>query len=202
MENIRYKIDTVCVSIALLFLLICSQSSLTYAQAFKPRSVQYLTATNGINSQIALGADIRDLPATKLSYLDNDNSVDADSCIKYAYNDPDILVAPGDSLNLDMIGIRAYKNKIVNIYLFFKIEDAYKVLNRFINMYGQFTDRPDNYSDIYNWDSSISSLSLRYQHKADLGVAIFTSKKLQNEIAANKQRSITRDYSQALSLNN
>jgi len=186
---------------ALFIILLCSPF-FAGAQSFKPGSVQYLTATNGINNQLVLGANIDNLQATNLSYLDNDSSIDADSCLKYAYTDPHALAAFGDSLNLDMVGVRAYKNKIVNIYLFFKIDDAYKVLNHFISMYGQFTDRPDNYSDIYNWDSSSSSLSLRYQYKAGLGVAIFTCKELQSEIEASKQSAISRVYNQALSLNN
>ncbi|SEO43609.1 hypothetical protein ACFGVS_15110 [Mucilaginibacter sp. AW1-7] len=184
-----------------LFIIISCQWFMANAQALKTGSISYLTLNNGPGNNVVLGSDIKDLQAANLSYLDGDSRADADSCLRYAYTDPNVLDL-GDSLNLDMVGIRAYRDKIVNIYLFFKMTDAYKVLQKFISMYGQFTDRPDNYSDIYNWNSSLLTLSLRYQYKADLGVAIFTSKTLQNEIAADKQRAISRDYSQALSLNN
>jgi len=183
-----------------LFIIICCRWFMVHAQDLKTGSISYLTLNNGLSNNVVLGADIKELQAANLSYLDGDSHIDADSCLKYAYNDPNVL-ALGDSLNLDMVGIRTYKDKIVNIYLFFKMTDAYKVLKQFISMYGQFTDRPDNYSDIYNWNSSLLSLSLRYQYKADLGVAIFTCKRLQNEIEADKQRAISRGYSQALSFN-
>jgi hypothetical protein len=184
-----------------LFIIISCQWFMANAQSLKTGSITYLTLNNGPGNNVVLGADIKDLQTANLSYLDGDGRVDADSCLKYAYNDPNVLTL-GDSLNLDMVGIRAYKDKVVNIYLFFKITDAYKVLQKFISMYGQFTDKPDNYSDIYNWNSSLLTLSLRYQYKADLGVAIFTSKTVQNEIVADKQKATTGDYSQALSLNN
>ncbi|QEC76132.1 hypothetical protein [Mucilaginibacter ginsenosidivorax] len=184
-----------------LFIIISCQWFMANAQSLNTGSITYLTLNNGPGNSVTLGSDIKDLHTANLSYLDGDSRVDADSCLKYAYNDPNVLTL-GDSLNLDMVGIRAYKDKVVNIYLFFKITDAYKVLQKFISMYGQFTDRPDNYSDIYNWNSSLLTLSLRYQYKADLGVAIFTSKTVQNEIVADKQKAVSRDYSQALSLNN
>jgi hypothetical protein len=184
-----------------LFIIVGCQWFMANAQVLKTGSIAYLTLNNGPGNTVVLGSDIKDLQAANLSYLDGDSRVDADSCLKYAYNDPNVLDL-GDSLNLDLVGIRAYRDKIVNIYLFFKMTDAYKVLQKFIGMYGQFTDRPDNYSDIYNWNSGLLTLSLRYKYKADLGVAIFTSKTLQNQIAADKQRAITRDYSRALSLNN
>jgi hypothetical protein len=183
-----------------LFIIVGSPWFMAHAQVLKPGTLKYLMTSNGFNDRIALAEDIRTLPIGKLTYLDGDSRIDADSCIKYAYNEPYAFTL-GDSIDLDMVAVRAYKDKIVNIYLFFKLSDAYKVLKKFISLYGQFTDRPDSYSDIYNWNSSLVSLSLRYQCKADLGVAIFTCKKLETEIEADKQKAISLYYKQALSLN-
>ncbi|WDF79076.1 hypothetical protein PQ469_03525 [Mucilaginibacter sp. KACC 22773] len=183
-----------------LFIIVGCQWFMAHAQTLKTGSLKYLMASNGFNGCIALGKAIGTLPYGKLTYLDGDSRIDADSCIKYAYNEPYAFTL-GDSIDLDMVAVRAYKDSIVNIYLFFKLSDAYKVLKKFISLYGQFTEKPDNYSDIYNWNSSQVSLSLRYQCKADLGVAIFTCKKLETEIEADKQRAIRRYYKQALSLN-
>jgi len=98
-----------------------------------------------------------------------------------------LLKLAGD-LKLDLIGIRTYKNKIVNIYLFFKLSDGYKILRVLLTNYGLFTDRPYDYADIYNWDSSTINLSLRYNVKVDLGVAIFTCNRLENEIELMKAK--------------
>jgi hypothetical protein len=139
------------------------------------------------------------ISADKLTYLDNDSKPDADSCIRYQYKDSSLL-ALGDSLSLNAIGLRAYKNKIVNIYLFFRMPDAYKILNNFLNAYGPFTGRPNAYADIYNWDTSVLNLSLRYQVKTEMGVAIFSSKNIENQIAANRPAAILKDADQSLSV--
>ena len=163
--------------------------SLAWSQSSATGSVENLKLNNGIGN-LLLGHDITELPAQNLTYLDGDSRIDPDSCLRYQYHD-DNLLALGDSLSLDAIGLRTYQNKIVNIYLFFKFKDAYKVLGNFLQAYGPCTSRPDSYSDIYNWDTSMLSLSLRYQVKTDLGVAIFTSKDIENTIASDK-------YSQSL----
>ncbi|MEO3403638.1 hypothetical protein AAFN85_07025 [Mucilaginibacter sp. CAU 1740] len=173
-----------------LFLLILSVTpSLVWSQSAVNGSVESLKANNGFGN-LVLGHNITELPAQNLTYLDGDSRVDPDSCLKYQYND-DKLLTLGDSLSLDAIGLRTYQNKIVNVYLFFKMQDAYKVLSNFLNAYGPCTSRPDAYSDIYNWDTSQLSLSLRYQVKTEIGVAIFTSKEMENTMAADK-------YSQSL----
>jgi hypothetical protein len=173
-----------------LFLIILSFSpSLVWSQSSVNGSVESLKANNGFGN-LLLGHNITELPAQNLTYLDDDSRIDPDSCLKYQYHD-DKLLALGDSLSLDAIGLRTFQNKIVNVYLFFKMQDAYKVLSNFLNAYGPCTSRPDAYSDIYNWDTSQLSLSLRYQVKTDIGVAIFTSKEMENTMAADK-------YSQSL----
>jgi len=179
-------------SIRILFLmLIFFTPTFVFSQANKPGSIRYLSACNGLNQGLVLGSDVRELPMGKLSFLDGDSRVDADSCLRYEYNDENVLAMP-DSTRLDMIGLRTYKNKIVNIYVFFKITDAYKVLNRFISSYGMFTSRPDSYSDVYIWDTGNLNLSLRYQCKTDLGVAIFTNKQLEDEIKSSRIRQIAK----------
>ncbi|SEM61328.1 hypothetical protein SAMN05192574_101175 [Mucilaginibacter gossypiicola] len=182
----------------LLIVVACLLPSLVYSQFKTPGSVEYLKFCNGING-LTLGEDVAQIPSHKLSYLDNDDRPDADSCVRYQYKDSSLLVL-GDSLSLDAIGFRTYKNKIVNIYLFFKMGDAYKILSDFLKAYGPFTGRPNNYADIYNWDTSALNLSLRYQVKTEMGVAIFSSKHLENEIAANKPAVILKDAYQSFSV--
>jgi hypothetical protein len=181
-----------------LIVLVCFLPSLAFSQSDKTGSIEYLKRCNGING-LTLGQDISQIPSYKLSFLDNDNKPDADSCISYQYKDSCLLTL-GDSLSLDAIGLRTYKNKIVNIYLFFKMTDAYKVLSNFLNAYGPFTDRPNAYADIYNWDTSVLNLSLRYQVKTDLGVAIFSDKNLEYEIATNTPAIIFKNAYQSLSV--
>jgi hypothetical protein len=156
------------------------------SQPKKTGSIEYLKYSNGFGD-IALGADLNQLPGYKLAFLDNDNKFDADSCLKFEYRDANLLRLPGD-LKLDLIGLRTYKNKVVNIYLFFKLSDGYKILRVLLNNYGLFTNKPNDYADIYNWDSSTTSLSLRYNVKIDLGVAVFTCNRLENEIESMKTK--------------
>jgi hypothetical protein len=182
----------------LLIIIGCLLPTLVFSQSKTPGSVEYLKFCNGING-LTLGEDISQIPSYKLTFLDNDDKPDADSCTHYQYKDSSSL-ALGDSLSLDAIGFRTYKNKIVNIYLFFKMGDAYKILSDFLKAYGPFTERPNNYADIYNWDTSALNLSLRYQVKTEMGVAIFSSKHLENEIAANKPAVILKDAYQSFSV--
>ncbi|WPV01527.1 hypothetical protein SNE26_07045 [Mucilaginibacter sp. cycad4] len=191
-EALKTGVKTLLIAIA------CLLPSLVFSQSKTPGSVEYLKFCNGI-SGLTLGEDISQIPAYKLAYLDNDDKPDADSCIRYQYKDSSLLVQ-GDSLLLDAIGFRTYKNKIVNIYLFFKMTDAYKILGDFLKAYGPFTGRPNNYADIYNWDTSALNLSLRYQVKTEMGVAIFSSKHLESEIAANKPAVILKDAYQSFSV--
>ncbi|MDF2432094.1 MAG: hypothetical protein JWP44_1725 [Mucilaginibacter sp.] len=151
----------------------------------KQGSLGYLKQSNGFKD-IVLGSNINIIPSYKLGYMDGDYHVDADSCLKLNYKDTDLKF--GDNLFLDLVGIRTFKNKVVNIYLFFKKADGYKVLQSMLDSYGLFTDRPDNYQDVYNWNTSRVSLSLMYEMNVDLGVAIFTCNDLQKEIETRKQK--------------
>lgn len=191
-DAIKTGVKTLMIAVA------CLLSSLVFSQSKTPGSIEYLKFCNGIKG-LTLGEDISQIPAQKLIYLDNDAKPDADSCIRYQYKDSSLLVL-GDSLLLDAIGFRAYKNKIVNIYLFFRMTDAYKILSDFLKAYGPFTARPNAYADIYNWDTRALNLSLRYQVKTKMGVAIFSNKSLENEIAANRPSVILKDAYQSFSV--
>ncbi len=160
----------------------------SYSQSKKPGSIEYLKFVNGFNG-ITLGADLRHLPGYKLIYLDGNNKLDADSCLLFEYADADLLKLDTD-LNIQLIGLRTYKDKVVNIYLFFKLSDGYKMLHNFLTNYGLFTSKPSDYVDIYNWNSNKINLSLRYEVKVDLGVAIFTCNQLEDEIGTMKQRQL------------
>jgi len=169
----------------LVIMLLCFPA-ITFSQQKRPGSIEYLKLCNGLNG-ITLGSDINLLPRDKLAYMDGDATLDADSCLKFEYRNYDLFKL-GDGLKLDLIGLRTYKNKIVNIYLFFKRAEGYKALSVFLNAYGSFTGKPDDYADIYNWDSSILNLSLKYELRADLGIAILTSKPLVKEIELMKEK--------------
>lgn len=175
----------------------CMLPSLAFSQS-KKGTVEYLKFCNGIKG-LTLGEDVNHIPSYKLSYLDNDDKPDADNCLSYQYKS-DSSSAQTDSLSIDAIGLRTYKNKIVNIYLFFKMGDAYKILGNFLNMYGPFTNRPDAYADVYNWDTSLLNLSLRYQVKTEMGVAIFSDKELESELAADKRNIALKEAYQSVSV--
>jgi|EndMetStandDraft_4_1072995.scaffolds.fasta_scaffold00226_12 hypothetical protein len=155
-------------------------SHVCMCQTIKPGSLRYLTDENGFN-QIMLGADLSSVPFDKLSYLDDNNEFDQDSCMLYQYHDSNALKITPD-LMIQSIGLRTYKNKIVNIYLFFYRTDGYKVLNAFLTKYGQFTGRVSDYADVYDWKTDRLTLTLKYQLNVDLGVAIFTNTSLASAI--------------------
>jgi len=163
-----------------------------FSQSKKPGSIEYLKFTNGYES-IILGSNISDIPESKLTYLDGERKFDADSCLKYAYKDTTILKV-GNDLYLDLIGIRTFRNRVVNIYLFFKKKEGYKALRSFLSSYGLFTSKPNDYVDIYNWDSTSISLSLQYELNSELGVAVFTCTSLQKEIEAMKLKGLINRY--------
>lgn len=157
---------------------------LAFSQSKKTGSIEYLKYSNGFNN-IVLGNDIKQIPDYKLTYLDNDKKFDSDSCLKFAYRDTSLLKLSND-LYLDLVGLRTYKNKVVNIYLFFKKKDGYKVLRAFLSSYGLFTSKPSDYVDIYSWNSSTINLTLKYELDAELGVAVFSCNSLEKEIEAMK----------------
>jgi hypothetical protein len=183
----RYHYILQIIGKAILIVLIFSPF-FSYSQPKKQGTIEYLKFTNGFNG-IKLGADLQHLPDYKLAFLDGDNQFDADSCLMFAYEDPDLLKLDSN-LNVQLIGLRTYKDKVVNIYIFFKLSDGYKMLHNFLTNYGLFTSKPSDYVDIYNWTSSKINLSLRYEVKVDLGVAIFTCNDLEDEIAKMKERQL------------
>lgn len=155
-------------------------SSLGFSQQVKQGSLEYLQLCKGFK-EITLGADADLIPAYKLAFLDGDTIPDADSCFKFEYKDEDILKW-GDSLFLDLVGIRTYKNKIVNIYLFFKREDGYEILRDFIDDYGQPGRKTGDF--IYDWETNVVNLSLRYKPNIyDLGVAIYSFNSLEYKLS-------------------
>jgi len=178
--------DSLLKSAKAIFILLIFIPFFAFSQAKKTGSVEYLKSSNGFGD-IILGSDANQLPGYKLAYLDNDSRPDADSCLKFQYRDANLLKM-ADDLHLDLIGIRTYKNKVVNIYLFFKLSDGYKILRVLLDKYGLFTNKPFEFADIYNWNSSTVNLSLRYNVKVDLGVAIFACNRLENEIEEMKEK--------------
>jgi hypothetical protein len=162
-----------------------------YAQKNKTGTIDYLKLTKGFKD-IKLGADIRTLNIPKLSYLDDNSGFDADSCITFAIADSNFLNLR-NVCDLDMIGIRTYKNKVVNIYLFFKREDGDSILKEFLTNYGSVFSKPNERINVYNWNANIVNLSLMYQANVDLGVAVFTYNPLLQFIAAEKRLSAVRN---------
>ena len=164
-----------------MLLLVLALPIIAHPQAKRHPSLKNLKIDNGFNG-IALGTDISELTG-KLAYLDGNSRVDADSCLRYVYNDQEFLKIDTD-LKLDGIGLRAYKDKIVDIYLFFRMNDSYKLLSKFLKDYGQFTEKPHEYEDIYNWNTEPVTLSLKYAAQIDMGIAVFTDNPLMKDVAA------------------
>jgi hypothetical protein len=155
-----------------------------FSQAFKEGKLKSLIKSNGYKG-IVLGADISDVMMHyRLSYLDDNTGIDADSCITYACNDSTLLAMPG-KLSLNIVGIRTYKNKIINIYLFFDMNDSYKILGDFLKQYGQFNSLPYEYTNIYDWKTPKVDLSLKYTPGTELGIAVFTCNPLAAEVENN-----------------
>jgi hypothetical protein len=120
--------------------------------------------------------------------MDGDNVPDADSCVSYVfYQNKEVLKVDSD-MELQQVGLRVFKNKIVNIYLFFNIKDSYKILRDFLKDYGQFNELPKEYASIYVWNTRKVGLSLEYQADVETGVAIFTSNDLVKDIEDMKAR--------------
>ena len=178
----------------LLFVILLYVPNFLSAQKKKTGTLEFLKSANGING-INLGADIGSLTYSNLSYLDGDDRLDPDSCLKFAISDSSALKID-NNLTLDMIGIRTYKNKIVNIYLFFRKADAYLIFNNFLSVYGLFTSKPFEYSNIYNWDTRAVSLSLMYRAGIDEGVATFTCNPLEQHIAEVKEMAAIKQRAQ------
>lgn len=156
-----------------------------FSQSLKPGSLAYLKDRNGIGG-FRLGAYLTVNQSHDLSYVDGENGKpDADSCVTYEYHPENGLKIEG-GINVNHICLRTYKNKVVNIYVLFNRNEGYLVLRRFLEWYGTFTAKPNDYLDIYNWDSNAVKLSLRYQLDTDQGMAVYTSVSLMNEIEARK----------------
>jgi hypothetical protein len=147
-------------------------------------TLDYLLSSNGFK-QIKLLADVKRLETDKLAYMDGIDSLDADSCYKLCYNDDDLLKLD-NGLSLNLVGLRTYKNKIVNIYLFFPRDDGYAILKNFEANYGKFTSSPGEF--MYDWQSNEVTLSLRYKQAAEMGVAIFTCKSAENKLAKDSRK--------------
>ena len=162
----------------------------------KTGSIEFLKACNGFKD-IKLGEDISEIQPYKLAFMDGNSNLDADSCVSYVYQDEDFLKVDSD-FNLQQVAIRTFKNKIVNIYLIFKMTDSYKALRDFLKDYGQFNELPKEYAAIYNWNTSALNLSLKYEAKTDYGIAVFTCNDLVKDIETMKEsKSIVENFIQS-----
>ena len=144
-------------------------------------SLTNLSIVNGFGN-IFLGENISLIPKDKLTFLDNDSIPDLDGCMKYEYHDLD-RINDDSNLDLELVGIRVYKKKIINIYLFFKKENGHDVFQAFESNYGGFSQRLTDFS--YNWETYNVKLHLEYG-KEDVGVAIYSCKELYQELDRNK----------------
>lgn len=169
--------------LAIIVSLIIPQRSSAQNMNVESGSLKSLSEANGYGDLI-LGADTRQMPEKNFSFLDNDNDADADSCFKFKYADTTMLNFE-DGLKLDLVGLRTYNNCIVNIYLFFKIEDGFKMLKALQNYFGHPTDHPGDF--MYDWSSDEVNLQLRFEAKENLGVAIFSSRKMLTDVLAARQ---------------
>jgi len=173
----RYKKLCICFTIVTILLVV---PNFSLAQYINLGSIKNLSAANGFGN-IFLGENIGLIPKSKLAFMDNDSIPDIDGCVKYEYRDLD-RVKDDSNLDLDLVGIRVYKKKIINIYLFFKREDGYQMFNSFEANYGNYTERVSDFT--YNWETENVKLHLEY-NKEDLGIAIYSCKKLYRELEQN-----------------
>ena len=154
-----------------------------YAQNENSGLLNNLTVSNGFG-KIYLGESINMIAKDKLVYMDGDRTRDIDGCVKYEYHDMDQINSE-NNLDLNMVGLRVYNGKIINIYLFFKKENGYQIFQSFESKFGNCTARTGDFT--YSWDTYNVKLYLEYD-KEYLGVAIYSCKKLYQEIAQNNER--------------
>jgi len=140
-----------------------------------------LSQVNGFGN-IRLGENVSLISKSKLAFMDNDSIPDIDGCVKYEYRDLE-RIKNDSNLDLDLVGIRVYKNKIINIYLFFKKENGFQVFQAFESNYGGYTQRTSDFT--YNWETDNVRLYLEYD-KQDLGIAIYSCKQLYQELDQKK----------------
>jgi hypothetical protein len=148
-------------------------------------SIAHLSLQNGFK-QLVLGTETS-LADRKMIYMDGDSRLDADSCLKFEYHDDELLKLDS-TMQFNLAGLRTYKGKIVNVYLFFKKSNGYKVLSYFLNQYGLFTSKPQEYQNIYNWDTQKVSLSLNYDLNDDLGIAVFSFNNLTDLLTEKRKK--------------
>lgn len=158
-----------------------SVPGIAFSQDAETGSVAHLQAANGFKT-LKLGEKTKAIPAYKMAYMDGDNAPDVDSCYRYIYQDDGILQL-ADGLDLQRVGFRTYNNQIVEIYLFFKQDDGYKVLKNFTSKFGTCNDRPTDFT--YIWNTGDVNLTLRYKEGLDLGVAVFSSNRLERVLQQN-----------------
>jgi hypothetical protein len=158
--------------------------AITFAQDADTGSVAHLEQARGFK-YLKLGVVTKFIPAYKMTYRDGDDTPDADSCYRYIYQDDDI-VDVADGLKLEKVGVRTYNKEIVEVYLFFKQEDGYKLLKNFTDKYGTCSERPADFT--YIWNTGDVNLTLRYTAGLDLGVAIFSSNKLEELVKQNSMK--------------
>jgi hypothetical protein len=164
-----------------LLMLMCLHSP-GFSQGEKNGSLAYLKERNGIGG-FHLGSYLTGDQLRDITYLDGESGKpDADSCFTYEYH-PDKGIELEDGLTASHLCIRTYENKIVNIYVFFNRNQGYKVLSKFLHWYGTFTAKPNDYQDIYLWDSRTVKLMLSCHADDEQGVAVFTSVTLTNAIS-------------------
>jgi len=160
------------------------------AQRKHGATIENLKLAKGFD-RFVTGSSINTIPGCQLTYLDGQATPDADSCMFFEYKDYNVMKINAD-LTLRAIALRVYKDKIVSVYLFFDKDDGFKVLHDFLIRYGQFTNRPNAYADVFEWTSDAITLVLQYYLDVDLGMAVYTDTSLQRQIVADKQRRLLR----------
>jgi len=180
LKNI-YPLRWCCVAFGILLLSVLAPVK-AFTQDVESGTLNYLNYTGGF-ANLTLGAETKKLSPEQMAFMDGDNKIDADSCMKFEYRDTSIL-SLYDDLKLNAIGLRTYKGKIVNIYLFFKKDDGFKMLKDFEAWYGKCTERPGDF--MYDWNAKEVTLNLRFKPDLDLGVAIFSSTNILKEIEFDK----------------
>ncbi|UOE48044.1 hypothetical protein MTO98_26895 [Mucilaginibacter sp. SMC90] len=172
-----------------LLIIMCLHSP-GFSQSGKAGSLAYLKASNGIGG-FTLGNLLTSEQVQGLTYLDGEGSKpDADSCVTYEYH-PDKPMELEGGLTASHICIRSYENRVVNIYVFFNRDQGYKMLSKFLHWYGTFTAKPNDYQDVYMWESRTVKLMLSFHPDDEQGIAVYTSVPLTNVLNAKNAKRLT-----------
>lgn len=149
-----------------------------YLICFAQGNKDFLDEKNGYKD-IKLGSDITDL-ADKIKIADGEMS--SNELVYYDYTDKSALTI-NNQVHLKNVTIRAFKGKVLNIFLSVENQDAFELYKVFTEAFGRYSDRPNQFMDKYYWYGKKVELFYNFDSTSNLKLAWFTDIALERERA-------------------